>query len=226
MASWPAMKPWQSLLAALVIVACGRELPSSTPLGGKLDDGLSDGYVPDRRPRSDAGEVAEVSESRVEETNDKDAGPADAGVAKQEVADAGALDAASDAGLAEAKWAGEYVGHDVTIIREAGQPENRMPDPKARTRVEEKGNGRIDIIIVNSATGDPLCTLDASTRGASATIDANQDCFSDEMLDVNVESGSAELKGDRLILELKASFKGVSDSREGTIDYSFDGKRQ
>jgi hypothetical protein len=220
------MRFGRPLLAALLFVACGRELPSSTPLGGILDDGLSDGYVPDRRAKSsDAGEVVEVAESK-----EQDAGTV--AVAKQEVSDAGAIEAgaaAADASTdAAVKWAGTYVGSDVQTTRLSGKPELRVPDDKARTRVDEKGSGRIALVIVNSQNGDTICSLNASTQGASATLDRNQNCFSTEELDVTVQSGSAELKGDRLIMDVKASVEGVvgDDKVEGSVDYHFDGKRQ
>ncbi|HVJ18849.1 MAG TPA: hypothetical protein VM686_25685 [Polyangiaceae bacterium] len=221
------MKLRQSLLAALVIVACGRELPSSTPLGGILDDGLSQGYTPDRRAReTDAGEVSEVAESK-----ETDAGAPDAAVAKQDVPDSGTVDAgAVDAASADAavKWAGEYVGSDLQVTRIQGRPDIRQPDDKARTRVEDKGSGRIALVIVNSLNGDTICSLNASTQGASATIDRGQNCFSAEEVDVTVESGSADLKGDRLIFDVKASLEGVvgDDKIEGSVDYHFDGRRK
>jgi hypothetical protein len=221
------MKLRQSLLAAFVIVACGRELPSSTPLGGILDDGTQEGYTPDRRAReSDAGGVGEVADSK-----ETDAGALDAAVAKQEATDAGTTEAgSSDAGSADAsvKWAGEYVGSDLQVTRIQGRPDIRQPDDKARTRVEEKGSGRIALVIVNSLNGDTICSLNASTQGASASIDKGQNCFSAEEVDVTVESGSAELKGDHLVFDVKASLEGAvgDDKIEGSVDYHFDGKRK
>jgi hypothetical protein len=220
------MKLRLSLLVALVIAACGRELPSTTPLGGRLDDGFEEGYTPDRRARAvDAGaalpEVAAASD---------DAGAADAGVASQQIADAGA----SDAGAGEpssavaVKWEGEYVGSDVTTTNLEGLSRSVQPDDKARTRVEDKGGGRVVFIIVDSSNGNPLCTVKANTSGDRATIEPNQDCFSTAEADVTIQSGSAGLQGDRLTLDLEAALESASADMKvtGTIAYHFEGKRQ
>src|SRR5688572_32574313 len=121
------MKLPRWLLVALLFAACGRELPSSTPLGGVLDDGVSEGYTPDRKAKSTDAGREEVAEKKAPESP-----PSDAGVARQDAVDAGAADAgAVEAGVADAplKWAGEYVGNDLTVTRFAGEPDRTEPDP-------------------------------------------------------------------------------------------------
>ncbi len=76
-----------------------------------------------------------------------------------------------------AKWAGEYVGSDLTTARFEGMPERVQPDDKARTRVEEPKPGQVVLIVVDSSNGSPLCSLNADATGSTATIHADQSCF-------------------------------------------------
>jgi hypothetical protein len=224
------MKPGRVFLCLLVgAVACGRGLPSSTSLGGKLDDEAFQAPAPDRRAKGDTEADAGVSEEKVAELAKLlDAGPPpDAAVAEKPAAtDAGAAPA-SDAGSA-AKWAGEYVGSDLTTTRFEGMPERVQPDDKARTRVEEPKPGQVVLIVVDSSNGSPLCSLNADATGSTATIHADQSCFGSEGMTATVVEGQAKLEGDRLVFDVQITVEvDAGDvSMDGEIAYHFDGKRR
>lgn len=106
-------------------------------------------------------------------------------------------------------------------------------DERAHTRVEAAGPAAIVISIVNSATGDVICPLHATTAGNRATIRARETCFGSPEQAAIVTDGRATLEGDRLVLD----FRGHLDSRgedeeeddeggpeEGT--YHFEGRRR
>ncbi len=207
--------------AALLFIACGHGLPSATPLGGKLED-EEEGPTADRRaPETDGGAEPEKAAESVM----VDAGtPADAAVAKEEPTDAGAL-ADGQATVAASGWAGEYVGSDVTTTRLSSMPERVQPDDKARTRVEESKSGRLSIVILDSSNGNTLCALSAQAKGTSADIASGQSCFGSEQLEAEVDSGKAELSGNRLVFDLQVSLK-VEGQSIGSIEYHFDGKRK
>ncbi len=224
------MKPGHVFLCLLVgAVACGRGLPSSTSLGGKLDDEALQAPPPDRRAKTDGEGDAGASEAEVKAPPKvADAGPPpDAAVAeKSEPTDAGAP-TGSDAG-AVAKWAGEYVGSDLTTTRFEGMPERVQPDDKARTKVEEPKAGHVVLIVVDSSNGTPLCSLDADATGTTATIRADQSCFASEGMTASVTDGNARLEGDRLIFDVQIAVEvDAGDvSMSGEIAYHFDGKRR
>jgi hypothetical protein len=210
-------------------VACGRGLPSSTSLGGKLDDEALEAPRPDRRASAETqADEATSEEKAAEPSKIVDAGPPpDAAVAeKSEPSDAGVA-TAGDAG-AVAKWAGEYVGSDLTTTRFEGMPERVQPDDKARTRVEEPKPGQIVLVVVDSSNGNPLCTLNADATGTTATIHADQSCFGSEGMSATVVDGDAKLEGDRLVFDVQVAVEvDAGDvSMEGEIAYHFDGKRR
>jgi hypothetical protein len=224
------MKLGRVFLCLLVgAVACGRELPSSKSLGGKLDDESLQAPRPDRRAKVDSEADAAVSEAELKEPPKiADAGvPLDAAVVeKAESVDAGAP-TGSDAG-AVAKWAGEYVGSDLTTTRFEGMPERVQPDDKARTKVEEPKPGHVVLIVVDSSNGNPLCSLNADATGTTATIRADQSCFGSEGMTATVTEGNARLEGDRLIFDVQITVEvDAGDvSMDGEIAYHFDGKRR
>lgn len=223
------MKPGRVFLCLLFgAVACGHGLPSSTSLGGKLDDEALQAPRPDRRAKAETETKAGMSDEEVRElAKALDAGPPDAAVAeKSEPADAGAP-TTGNAG-AVAKWAGEYVGSDLTTTRFEGMPERVQPDDKARTRVEEPKPGEVVLVVVDSSNGTPLCSLNADATGAKATIRADQSCFGSEGMTATVVEGDAKLEGDRLVFDVQIAVEvDAGDvSMDGEIAYHFDGKRR
>ena len=224
------MKPGRVFLCLLVgAVACGRGLPSSTSLGGKLDDEALQAPRPDRRAKAETEAKTGLSDEQFAELKKQlDAGaPPDAGVAeKAEPADAGAP-TTSSAG-AVAKWAGEYVGSDLTTTRFEGMPERVQPDDKARTRVEEPKPGEVVLVVVDSSNGNPLCSLNADATLGKATIRADQSCFGSEGMTATVVEGDAKLEGDRLVFDVQIAVEvDAGDvSMSGEIAYHFDGKRR
>lgn len=224
-----------SLCVLAFVVACGRELPSAMPLGGKLDD---EEVGAPSNVSADAGATVEVeSEDDVEIAvsapepgkSDKSSdavAPATAQAAEKPSQEA--APAAQGAAKAVAKWAGEYVGTDLTTTRFEGLPERVQPDDKARTRVEEPRPGEAVLIVIDSSNGTPLCHLRADTTGTTATIHPYQECFGSDEMTATVIEGSARLEGDRLIFDvlIAAEVEAEDVSLEGEIVYHFDGTRR
>ena len=235
--SWRAAAPrpgrcplpaWVSLVA--LTTACGRGLPSLEPLGrGPLAEDEPARVVArsDRRaPRASAevGPPAPVVSVAVDAGAEADAGaPLAAGEA-----DAGAP--APDAGRADVApviLAGEYRGPDYAIHRLDGVMERRDDDPGARTRVEVGRDPAIRVVIVSSDTGESLCDLEATARGAEATVAGGQPCdLHGDVSSSTVREGKAVFTGRRLVLELLLDFTlELEDGpHAGETEYRFDGK--
>lgn len=234
---------WVGVLT--VALACGRELPSTTPLGsgplaarpGELDAPRWTPVAPEQEagaPKPQAGrhepspreDVEASSEPSDEDEDEKEEEPL------TQVSDAGAPDAASAADArataATPRWPGEYRGEDVSKIRFEGVPERIERDPAARVVVTDRGAGSLGFGLIDSSNGQTLCTLHAAARGGRAEIDPGQTCFAAEATTGVVEEGSAKLEKDRLTLDLEVTVRLQlgSDTLEGSIDYHFEGRRR
>jgi len=218
----------RSLGAVLLLAAC-QALPSGVPLantGGVLDD---DGTARDRQARSVAPGADVVLPlaapslvAHSSATARADAPPVASGSATPA--------SAADAGAAVAGWAGDYFGSDKLVRHFDGDADDVELDDKAHTRVEEPSSGALLISIVNSATGDTICALKATARGAEATVNEGQACFGEQGATATLAAGRAVLQTERLIMDF--SGKVVSepdddgDSIEFELEYHFDGKRR
>jgi hypothetical protein len=121
-------------------------------------------------------------------------------------------------------WTGDYVGSDVFEQRVKGQLFQRLEDPNARTRVEAGKDKELLVTIVDSSTGEPMCTLTATLEGARATFVAGQtDCFSS----ITKPGGWLTLQGEELELELELSSPMQVEDDVIDIDsrYWFKGRR-
>ena len=237
----PSRVRWQRLipsgiaataLAWVLGLGCMPGLPAIEPLG--------------RGPRAEPEPIAKHSRNLVDLEPARDAGPASSADATADRHadhdDESRADAATDAAKPDAEsttsdpktetpvvFAGEYYGEDVSKVHIEGLPDRADRDPKARTRVEEAGDAAVRIIIVDSAKGDPLCTLNAEISGRDATIAPDQSCFSqDGMIEGTVESGKATVTGDRLVLDMYVVLRVELGPQvvDGSIDYHFDGQRR
>ncbi|MBN2195988.1 MAG: hypothetical protein JW751_24435 [Polyangiaceae bacterium] len=224
--------PWLALAASILAAAgaCGPGLPSLEPLGrGPMAE-----EEPIRRGARSAQRGHRTSRDAGVEAS-PDTGSTDAGVVSA-ASDAGCIDA-SDAGVAAndsgdasepgpAILAGEYLGPDYTIFRIDGHPEEREDDPHARTRVELERDATLSIVIVNSATGETICTLEAKAKGNEAVITPGQSCFAGgPITNASVRQGKAVFTGRRLVFDLMIDTEGEFEDgrREGEIEYHFDG---
>jgi hypothetical protein len=167
----------------------------------------------------DAGVITDAA------TGESDSGSADASAD----ADPDAEETGLETGSPDAEFAGEFAGEDVSIIRIDGLPERTERDPKARTNVRQSADDRIEIILINSANGDPLCTMTADVSGQEAEVGAGQSCFGEGgSLTGTVASGKARIQGDHLTLDLDVDLELTlgPETRDGTIDYHFEGDRK
>jgi hypothetical protein len=217
-------------LALLVVAGCQR-LPSLVPLS---DSGTAELDPSARVDRRASGAGASVEEADVEEEADEFTVTAEASQAELAKPDGGtATDAALPAGDAGAapSWPGEYYGSDRFAWRGADGREMVEVDDRAHTRVSADGPNAVVISVVNSATGDVICPLHATTAGNRATIRPRETCFGSAEQPAIVTDGRATLEGDRLVLD----FRGHLDSSRGGDDdedepeegtYHFEGRRR
>jgi hypothetical protein len=212
-----------------LLAAC-QVLPSGVPLantGGVLDD---DGTARDRQARSVAPAGADAvlpsaAPSLVAHSSSStnaDAPPVPSGSATP----AGA----ADAGASAVTWPGEYYGSDKLVRHFEGDADDVELDDKAHTRIEEASPGALLISIVNSATGDTICALKATARGAEATVNEGQSCFSEQGATASLARGHATLQAERLTLDFSGKVVAEADEDGDTLefelDYHFDGKRR
>jgi hypothetical protein len=136
--------------------------------------------------------------------------------------------AAVETPLTAAAFAGSYSGNDTTLKRLVDQGEEREDDPNAKVTIQAKSEQQVDITIVDSGNGGPICTMRADITGSIARIGRDQECFSEATATASVSSGSARLDGNRLTLELVLDYEEESEtgSRTGKIDYHFEGSRK
>lgn len=222
-------------LGLATAAACGPGLPSMEPLGsGPLAEREPAAGARRIRPPADAGAKVDAAPEPAPEVRDASVGAdaagdggGDADDAARDGGDAEPVDAdAPDA--APLDFAGEFSGEDTSTIRIEGMPDRTEHDPKARTRVEQSSPTSIELILINSANGDPLCTLKATVAGNEAVVNAGQMCFSEgEVLVGTIRSGKAQLTGDHLTLDLDVGLElnFGDESRDGEIDYHFEGDR-
>jgi hypothetical protein len=219
------------LFLGVAFAAACQALPSAVPLsntGGVLEDTGTDR---DKRPPAVDQARALLEASR---PSAPIATSAPLPVAKELSVDAGAPDAAVaalDAGTAGLPWAGEYYGSDKLVRHFDEDADDVELDDKAHTRVEERWAASLLISIVNSATGDLICGLRATTQGALATIDPGQSCFGDPSVTATVTDGRASLTGDRLVLDFNGKVvekqpEDGDDPLEFRLEYHFDGRRR
>jgi hypothetical protein len=229
---------WMSLGRLLLVVVLGtgcQRLPSLTPLADTGGTELEPSARVDRRSSGQPSRLEEEAEDEADaedfdvtvEVAATDLAKPDAGAAT----DAGG--AVGDAGV-EPNWPGEYYGSDRFAWRGADGREMVEVDDRAHTRVEADGPKAIVISVVNSATGDVICPLHATTLGNRATIRPKETCFGSPDQAAIVTDGRATLDGDRLVLD----FRGHLDSSSGGDDdddddggheegtYHFDGRRR
>jgi hypothetical protein len=227
-------------VAIAIAIACVPGLPSSEPLGrGPLAEPEPDPNSHRSRPE-DAHQAADAQRDAELEAGTSDAGvdaddaepnadaDADASDATESDADAARdADGSSDGGIID--FAGEYLGEDVSIIDIDGLPKRTERDPNARTNVEQSADDRLEIILINSANGDPLCSIEAKVVGSEAVVTPGQTCFSEgEALQGSVSNGKARLEDNRLILDLDVALtlSFGPETRDGSLDYHFEGERR
>ena len=203
---------------------CAQDLPSTIPLGrGPLAEDERPGAP--ERPRRPARSQARPKVSHLRGYEPPLYRDLDAGLDARDI-DAAAPDASARADAlpdAVSVLAGHYEGWDITIKRVQGFPDLTEKDPNAKTDVEEQGKDRIAITLINSATGTPICTLDADVRGGTGTLRPGQPCFDEDDASTSLVSGTAKFAGRQLLLDMRLDLRG---GYRGEIEYHFDGTRK
>lgn len=174
-----------------------------------------------RRPRpTSPAPVAVVEETAPEE--DAQAKPED-------------VSEVSETDLAASKeppaFVGLFAGKDVATYRIAGQPERQELDDKAKIRIESDSPTQLRIVLINTTDGSDMCELSAEIQGNSAQLDGGQPCFTAEgegAIQAELNSGTVTLTGDRLSMTAEGTLSVAlaEQELEGSLSYSFKGKRQ
>jgi hypothetical protein len=128
-------------------------------------------------------------------------------------------------------FAGLFAGKDVATYRIAGQPERQELDDKAKIRIETDSATQLRVVLINTTDGSDMCELSAAIQGNSAQLDGGQPCFTAEgegAIQAELNSGTVTLTGDRLSMTAEGTLSGTLGEQEfeGSLSYSFKGKRQ
>lgn len=142
--------------------------------------------------------------------------------------------AKGDAGVAPppSSIAGRYLGTDTVVITFPGVPGDAQIDDQAIVDIEKReGEGKYTLVVVASNTGDPLCTIDGQWRETKLVFAEGQSCFEEILgvpLDSTLTAGSASFEGANIEVEfqLELAFDSPAGSLEGSVDYSFEGKKE
>jgi hypothetical protein len=236
--------PRVTALLLVGLAACASQLPSETPLG---IGPLARARPPSEPSGSPVTMPGTATPTRIESDEDdgdgdedttkgvSSAGPAekpDAGIGS--TADGGAAPAPSGTpssapATGTPDFVGEYAGRDRSVFRLNGTEMRREDDPKALMSVKKSGSG-LAFVIVASNTGDPLCTLTATQKGDTATLNTGQTCQEPRspFAPGKVSSGQAKLQGKTLLLDItfEATLDLDGEKHNVVIEYHFDGPRR
>lgn len=127
--------------------------------------------------------------------------------------------------------AGTYEGSDTVTIRMRGMPERVEEDPNASMRVEAKEPGKLVFKIIDSNSGDPLCSVNGKAEGSRVNFEPGQTCLSEILgapMNATLTTGSASFDGDHLQVdfEIDLELETPAGPVEGEILYHFEGKRK
>lgn len=234
-----------SVLAAALLgfatwTSCSGPLPSETPLGmGPLAHAEASARAKAFAERDTDGGADAATPS----TPTAPPAPTEPTIASgsggASAFDAGTSEPAADAGPASAKgktvvpYAGTYVGKDSSIYKLSGQPDASENDPNAKTKVEDRSDGGVTIIPIDSSNGKEICRLEATTKDPARKlfeVKRGQRCFEPEQGSVSgtISSGRARFDGAKLVLDLDLGLEINSpDGRvTGNLIYHFEGTRQ
>ncbi len=233
-------------VSLLIAQSCAGPLPSTAPLGlGPL----AKAEAVEREKREAEREAALASGDAGADA----AGPKAPGAASGTASGAGGADpgAGSDAGAAtaaaaaeagtdtsdkapaaKAVFAGVYVGEDTSLFKLSGLPDRSEADSNAKTRVEDRADGNVNIIPVDSSNGKDICTLEAVVKDKTKKlfeIKRGQSCFEPEQggMSGTIRKGSAKFDGDKLTFDVVLALEINTPSTQltGTLEYHFEGTR-
>jgi hypothetical protein len=222
-----------ALLLTLALVGCTRAEPKPQPLGlGPL-------------AVAEHAELAALDGGTPVRSNPpgKGTSPSDAGVVRSPAPQPSnlperTLDASLpiDGGLTTdgaapslEGWVGLYRGSDTTKSWFPPVPPREVTDPNAQTRVETENATTLRLVLVDSSTGNDICSLKATVATSEATVQEGQTCFGseDSGQSARIRSGKARRVDRELTLDLLL-YAEVDDEDppvHGTLEYHFVGKR-
>lgn len=147
--------------------------------------------------------------------------------------------------------AGEYRGTDWVTISLPGLPEDEQEDDKARVIIKrvaasDEGDdtpassadgggaavadGRYSLSVIDTNSGDELCTLDGERTGSVIALPPGQTCFSGILgvpMAAKTLPGEAHIDGLTLSVEFAVELRVQTPNAalEGSLDYSFEGQK-
>lgn len=150
--------------------------------------------------------------------------------------------------------AGEYRGTDWVTISLPGLPEDEQEDDKARViikrvaagSVSDEGDnpsassadgggaavagGRYSLSVIDTNSGDELCTLEGERTGSVIALPPGQTCFSGILgvpMAAKTLPGEAHIDGLTLSVEFAVELRVQTPNAalEGSLDYSFEGQK-
>lgn len=224
-----------------LLVACAGPLPSEVPLGkGPL-------FTAEAKQREKRAAEREEARANAPDAPPKTIAQAPKAQPKSTSSDAGAGGAPNAAATSSADppkgdgakppatsvaYAGMYVGRDTSLYKLSGLPDRSETDANAKTRVEDRPDGGVFLIPVDSSNGKDICKLHATVKSKSQKtfeINKGQRCFEPEQGGVTgtVRSGSAKLDSGKLVFDVVLAIEVNADSQvNGSLDYHFEGTRQ
>ncbi len=228
----------------LVAQSCAGPLPSTAPLGlgplAKAEAAEREKREAEREAAlASGGSGSDASTPKPPGASGKSAsgtGSSDAGAAT----DAGAKTAAAEAGAdtpdkapaGKVVFAGVYVGEDTSLFKLSGLPDRSEADSNAKTRVEDRADGNVNIIPVDSSNGKDICSLEAVVKDKAKKlfeIKRGQRCFEPEQggMSGTIRKGSAKFDGDKLTFDvvLALEINTAGTQLTGSLDYHFEGTR-
>jgi len=217
------------LTATLVLCACAPSLPSETPLGrGPEADAEKPEptRVGDKRPQPRDG-AAEKTEPNGPPRQATRPNPVAKPATAKPAATPGKTKRADERPIF---FAGSYGGLYDAIIALQGHPEKKRVDPKAKVRVERVSDTRARLVLLESETENPYCTLDVDVSANQGTISAGQSWSGPPALGEvtgSIISGTARVDARRLLIDLTADVEAnvVGERVGGKLRFHFHGWR-
>ncbi len=127
---------------------------------------------------------------------------------------------------------GTYQGSDRVVISFDGLPEQAQDDDAAKVRVElqDADKQRYAVSVLDSNTGNPLCTVEGELEEQRIEFAPDQTCFAGILgapVNATLLSGVASFEGEALKLELEVSLElsAPGATLDGALLYSFEGSR-
>lgn len=236
---------------AVAAASCGSR-PSLVPLSNAEPEGndvyfygdasqggktRADAQQGDEKPVAKSQSAKRSTAERSGPTAPASKGDSEKGDAKADDAEKGEGakdDAAEQAALPKldaTKLPGTYAGTDTLKIRLDGTPDRVETDPDAKLKVEAGDADTFAFQILDSRSGDALCSVDGTVVDGKLHFEPGQDCLETILgipMTATLKSGTAKLEGEKLTIDwdIELEVDAPGGSRDGSIGYHFEGNKE